>query len=343
MSESDQASAAPNAGPRIKAKSNVQPPAEQAGPELNAISDAVSAADPLEAIKNVAFARPSLAAIVTSIRSGKGPKQVSFPADKPSQPTPAQEIEIAKLATAKAVNVMLAAADFWAATRVEGGTYAAGIGVGPLTLSLVTQVGGATQVRSHVVSALSQRELDEAIAGVKPGDTTQDFVQRLLAASEVPQYLFALALGLDDVKKKPYTCMIFDIVPAVVAVATQRLKHLARVPRPSEVNTQLTTTIDNPAFTSYPGGHAAIAYAMAKVLSAATGANASELAALAQQIARDRVSAAIHTDIDTSRGQAVGEAMAQWMLEAVNQPQSFGPWSGVFAQAMSEWQPPSAP
>ena len=327
MSESDQTPAAPTPISRIKFKSNVQPPAEQTGPDLNAISHAVLAADPVDAIKSAAFAKPSLADIVTLIRSGEGPKQVSFPAGIPTQPTPAQEIEIAKLATAKAVNVMLATADFWAATRVEGRSFAAGIGVGPLTLSFVTQVGGATQVRSHVVPAMSQREFDAAIAALSDGDTTPAFERRLWAASEVPQYMFALALGLDVVREKPYTCMLFDIVPAVVAVAVHRLKHLARVSRPSDVNPQVTTTIDNPAFTSYPGGHAAIAHAMAKVLSAATGASADELAELALLIAGDRVSAAIHTDIDTSRGQAVGEAMAQWMLEAVNQPQSFGPVS----------------
>lgn len=325
--------------------SDVQPPSEIAAADLTEIERALDSEQPAEAIKAAAYRKPSLAAIVELVQNSQGRASINAAGTRSPSLTSAQEVELDKLASARAVNVMLATADFWAATRVAGQTYVPGIGVGPLTLALVTEAAGQVSSRSHVVPAITERELHAAVGGVANGLDDDVFKLRLAAASQAPQYMFALALGLGlgpvrgrDLQKYPFTCMLFDVVPAVVTVAVHRLKHLARVPRPSELETDLKTTIDNPLFTAYPGGHAAIAHAMAKVLSVVTGASDAELTTLANRIAKDRELAAIHTDIDTAGGQGVGMAMAQWMLDAANEPETFGPWSGVYAGAVKEWK-----
>ena len=68
----------------------------------------------------------------------------------------------------------------------------------------------------------------------------------------------------------------------------------------------------------------------------ADGGPQSQLDALALEVAINRERAGLHTRLDTTAGTALGQQMAQWMIEAVEHP-AFGPWSAVYAGAAAEW------
>lgn len=167
------------------------------------------------------------------------------------------------------------------------------------------------------------------------------------AAVSFPQLLYGFGLGLRKSKpRQDYTCMVLDVVPMVVTTLVQALKYATKVPRPRDypgatgfpADVDWPPVIKVPLYSSYPGGHATTAYALATVLQPVTGVDATALSKLAGELSLDRESAGLHTGIDTAAGRAIGEAVGKWMVQAAGKPLAFPIWSALFCAATQEWK-----
>ena len=119
---------------------------------------------------------------------------------------------------------------------------------------------------------------------------------------------FAAILGIHP-ERHPMTMELMEIVSRIVAVPIQWLKHHCCAPRPVELSADVQPMILTPGHGSYPGGHAAYAFALAIVLSILTYADVNataRLMSIAERIAQNRVIAGLHFDCDTEAGKALG-------------------------------------
>lgn len=85
--------------------------------------------------------------------------------------------------------------------------------------------------------------------------------------------------------------------------------------RPFELDPTLTTVGGRPGTSSYPSGHAAQAYAMATVISAAAPWRAEREMELARQSALSRVYAGVHLPSDVAAGARLGKAVGEKMVK----------------------------
>lgn len=249
-----------------------------------------------------------------------------------------------------AVMLMLATADFWAATQVSGSAWSDIDGIATSSVSLVPRSGPPTHW-VHTLPAVSKAAYLGSVTAVAAtmGGAPGDILQQVKAQAGLPHLFLPIALGMADEGAtepglaRPLTCAVVDLVHAVVSVAVHRLKHLLLVPRPDDnvafPGNGVTPLIPVPGYTAYPSGHSALMSAMATVLSSVVGANsaqAAELQALASTIAKNRERAGLHTALDTEAGDQLGRALGGWMIDAVQHP-AFGPWSALYAMASHEW------
>ena len=261
--------------------------------------------------------------------------------------TPEQKDEIERLSEkSKDVILMLATADFWAATRVSGAAWSDTAGIAASSVSMVPPSNPPKPAWRHDLAAVprddylaSLVELAQTMGKAPPN--TPDLVR---AQAGMPHIFLPLALGMHDAPKQwSRTCLVIDVVQAVVSVAVHRLKHLLLVPRPDDSiafpGLSVKPLIPTPRYTAYPSGHAALMFALSTVLGSvvdAKGSQQAQLDALAYEIAINRERAGLHTHLDTMAGVTLGQEIARWMIDAVTHP-AFGPWSAVYAAAANEW------
>jgi hypothetical protein len=113
-------------------------------------------------------------------------------------------------------------------------------------------------------------------------------------------------------------------VSIVVNLVCQRLKHAFAVPRPHEVDGQIEPLLAVPGHSSFPGGHATMASALAVVLAdVVPDAEYDKLDALARDIAINRVKAGLHYPLDSTAGHALGTTLAQDLKDTLaTEPQA---------------------
>ncbi len=256
-----------------------------------------------------------------------------------------QQSDLAQIgADSRDVLLMLATADFWATTRVNGMPWSADAGVSACAISLQPfTVTAASQAWSHTLPAVTAADYQASVVALHT-KADGSVLELALAQTKTPQTWLALALGLGtDPDRYRYTCLVADAMQAVVTVAVQRLKHQMRVPRPDDLTkfpmSQVQARIEVPGFSAYPGGHATLMHALAVVLSHITGCSSGVRDAMhdiAGDVANNRVVMGLHTDIDTQAGEAFGRAFGQWMVDATAHP-DYRPWAALVGAATAEW------
>lgn len=240
----------------------------------------------------------------------------------------------------------LAAAEFWAATSVEGSPWEDNK---PVIGAVDLAINKVSRQHSVEIADWQQYKKDErdkkGVAYVKQRQAELIHHEQEISPEAVyPELFFAFALGLDkEPERYRWTCLVIDVTVSVTAVAVQRLKHRLLVPRPYEIDEQIKPSqrIDRPMYSAFPSGHATICYALVTVLSNLTsddGQTDTALSGLAERISVNRERAGLHTGIDTEQGNKLGTELARSMLAAANAPE-FSVWGAVLAAARKEWNP----
>ena len=169
----------------------------------------------------------------------------------------------------------------------------------------------------------------------------------LLLEEEALAIMFVADLKMDP-DRHAVTLQVIDAVLNVVSTPLYVIKHLLDVDRPhlgmAQANPPIlrfNTVIPVPRHASFPGGHAASATALAIVLDSivcADGSQLHRLKAIEERIAKNRVLAGLHTDLDTKAGEQLGEAIGNWMVETGSRSDvDFPSWAVLFAEATAEW------
>lgn len=193
--------------------------------------------------------------------------------------------------------------------------------------SRVTWVGGGSGT-VHLLPAV-------------PAATVLDDVRRIVTApsaklearsqNESPELMMLLAFKRlaevatqrpgDLIREYGMACLLVDVVADVVALVVHQLKHLLQVPRPTELlqhvplpPSALTPLMAVPKYRSFPGGHAALASALATVLDHLVPSSSATLTTLADRIAQNRVKMGFHTETDTRKGHELGVALGNHLL-----------------------------
>jgi hypothetical protein len=91
-------------------------------------------------------------------------------------------------------------------------------------------------------------------------------------------------------------------------------KYYYMLPRPTEVDPEITTGTGIPNFPAYASGHSTFSAAAADVLSYLFPANASGLRAWAQEAANSRIYGCIHYRFDSEQGLEHGKRVAEFAI-----------------------------
>jgi membrane-associated phospholipid phosphatase len=178
--------------------------------------------------------------------------------------------------------------------------------------------------------------------GAVPAGNNSPWWKLVRAEDLGPVFPFIAALGLQTTSpanKVKRTGAVIDIVSGVALEVVLRLKNRMQVPRPSALTNNLTPLIDSPTHSSFPGGHAIIAHAVATVLKHLLGDSTAALSALADTAGSHRVQAGLHTAFDTSQGKSLGIAIGNFMINALAERGSpYVQWPALFAMASQDWE-----
>lgn len=160
----------------------------------------------------------------------------------------------------------------------------------------------------------AERELD-AMHAIQKTRTATDCVR---AGSEVTATLdsfFGPAHGpLTAAEVSKLSALFSVLVPETKYFANEGKKIWHRA-RPYDEDRSLTPCIALDPTWSYPSGHAAVARAFAVILSSLYPERWLALTTRADQIAFDRVVGGVHHQSDISAGEALGDAVAQALLQ----------------------------
>lgn len=120
-------------------------------------------------------------------------------------------------------------------------------------------------------------------------------------------------------------------------VAAWEAKYTYNRAHPSEVDSSLSTLLENPDSPSYPSEHAAAAGAAAAVLSYLFPDHAAEFAVKADEAARSRLLAGVHYPSDVEAGLALGQAVAEQVLARAITDGSDVAWDGTMPTGAGYW------
>jgi hypothetical protein len=186
-------------------------------------------------------------------------------------------------------------------------------------------------------NALKQEALQTQarVAAVKdPGQ-----VMEIVSQAESVELMFALDFGI-DIEAHSETVELLSLVTWVLAGPLYELKRQFKTPRPHQVpGVTFDPLIAVPGHASFPGGHAAAAYAIAAVLGEITKASSldrARLLAIADRISSNRIDAGLHTDSDTVSGKALGLALGAWLVSA-SLRNKVTEWGTLYSEARKEW------
>lgn len=184
----------------------------------------------------------------------------------------------------------------------------------------VTVVGTANGTRKSLLTltAPTKAEIEAGAEGLNstqnrnPADSAM--VYALVAQNaDIDTFMLQAVGALPG--KCPAAYELARATSILVNLVCMRLKHAFNVQRPFEIDSSIVPMLPVPGHSSFPGGHATIASALAAVIAAVVpGASADRLGELADEIALNRVRAGLHYELDSIAGRRLGGALAAYLL-----------------------------
>ncbi len=211
--------------------------------------------------------------------------------------------------------------------------------------SVSAALGGSTSTHTTDTRSGASVYADAVVVkngmGPVPSGNNSPWWKLVRAEDLAPAFPFIAALGLQTTSppnKVRRVGALIDIVSGVTLDVVLRLKNRIQVPRPWEL-ISFSPLIDPPKHSSFPGGHAAIAHAVATVLKHLLGDTTAALTALADADGERRVQAGLHTAFDTSQGKALGIAIGSFMINAfVERSSPYVQWPALLAMVSQDWE-----
>ncbi|MCC6456266.1 MAG: phosphatase PAP2 family protein [Caldilineaceae bacterium] len=120
-------------------------------------------------------------------------------------------------------------------------------------------------------------------------------------------------------------------------VAAWDAKYTYNRPRPSDVDSELTTLIDPPNSPSYPSEHAVVAGAASTILSYLFPDRADAFAAKAEEAAQSRLLAGVQYPSDVEAGMELGRAVAEQVIARAMTDGSDVQWDGTMPTGAGYW------
>jgi membrane-associated phospholipid phosphatase len=133
---------------------------------------------------------------------------------------------------------------------------------------------------------------------------------------------------------------VYALVTAAVydaTIAAWDSKYAYNRPRPSEADRSLVPETPAPRSPSYPSEHAAVAMAVAGVLSYLYPAEAAGFNALAEEAGRSRLVAGHHFPSDVLAGYQLGRAVAEKVIERARNDGTATPFTGPVPTGPGMW------
>lgn len=112
------------------------------------------------------------------------------------------------------------------------------------------------------------------------------------------------------------TALLMTMVRSSEKEAADRAKDYFKRPRPWILNPQIKAcSRDDEPLSSYPSGHATMAYAMGSILSRLMPERASAIMARAARYAQNRIICEVHYRSDVTAGEALGLIVAERLMQ----------------------------
>lgn len=166
---------------------------------------------------------------------------------------------------------------------------------------------------------LFKAQLADVIADA---ELREDRAPEILMQTQNANAFFATVLPMTDART-PATLRLLNIANQVALFVEMQMKHIFACARPVEYSPQVQPMIITPGHGTYPMGHGCEARVTARLLAALTlpvgGANPTwsslkhQLDRLAERIAENRIVSGVHFKVDQGAGDALGEALADYL------------------------------
>jgi acid phosphatase (class A) len=149
----------------------------------------------------------------------------------------------------------------------------------------------------------TRAELDELLAMQSTRTRDQVATARADRNTDIERFLGAAGLDPEHSPALPHLHRIAERVEDDVRIYVRAVKESFRRLRPYEIEPRLEPCIDDVrGDLSYPSGHAAYAYAMASLLASMVPERGAEIAARADEFARQRMMCGVHFRSDLAAG-----------------------------------------
>jgi hypothetical protein len=200
--------------------------------------------------------------------------------------------------------------------------------------------GGASLPLAEVPAG----QLARAVSGVRAEGPITGQAVRMVLQRFRPELHIIIAAELDDwvdqfrVAKTSWTCLAVDVAVRAATTIVLQAKGLAGVPRPTDAFFDPPPAMPRlavPSYSAYPGGHAAIASAVATVLAHIRPQAAGAVALMALDVQRNRELALLHTGLDTAAGRDLGKFLGAAMLHEL--VARVPKWRQLLELAQAEW------
>jgi PAP2 superfamily len=141
----------------------------------------------------------------------------------------------------------------------------------------------------------------------------------ILACDDDVDHLFLATIGLDQ-RRAPRTMDVIRATIEITGVAVHWFKNEFKIPRPYQLQGVFewpTPVLEHPGHSSFPGGHAAQAWAVAKVLGELAADRVKDKTGafdgVATIVAESREFAGLHYPLDTEAGKGLGVAIGSFL------------------------------
>jgi hypothetical protein len=199
--------------------------------------------------------------------------------------------------------------------------------------------GPCLQLTEVPADLLAQAVSSVRAQGPSTGQTVRMVLQRFR-----PELHIVFAAELDDWVDQfretgiSWTCLAVDVAVRASTAIVMQAKGLAGVARPTDPffdPPPAGPRLAVPNYSAYPGGHAAIASAVATVLAHIRSPAAGAVALMALDIQRNRELALLHTEVDTQGGRELGKFLGAAMLNEL--VARVPKWRQLLELAQAEW------
>jgi membrane-associated phospholipid phosphatase len=156
------------------------------------------------------------------------------------------------------------------------------------------------------------------------------------------QHLLASGIGGPPAAR---VLTLLNVAISDATIAAWDSKYAHNRPRPAEARPALATAIPTPASPAYPAEHAVTAGAAAAVLGFLFPDAAATFAALAEEAGRSRLLAGTDYPSDVTAGMALGQQVANLVIERAKTDGSDAVWTGTVPTEPGKWNGtnPAAP